>query len=145
MKILLSILLWVPVAAIKIILVAAGVFIVPLRIDSERGLPKLYWIGAARPYTVWEAAFRNPVGGFGRLIDHPDGDYTTYGSVEEPTATGPWFQKRFNIHGYYSSLRLVWRYSKTHYGELYIGWKLGSAPPEFDFALSPRFWATIGN
>ena len=145
MKILLSILLWVPVAAIKIILVVAGVVIVPMTIDRRDGLPDLYRTGKDRPYTAWEAVFRNPVGGFGWLIDHPLDPYTTYGSVEEPTVAGPRFQWRFNIFDYFSSLRLVWKYSDAHYGELYIGWKLGSAPPEFDFALSPRFWATIGN
>lgn len=142
MRTLLAILLLIPVAAIKIVLVLLGVIVVPL--TFQRGLPSLYRIGVGRPHTMWEAIVRNPVGGFGWLITHP-ATYATYGAVQEPHLTTARFQWRLRNYRWLSSLRLVWKYSDTRYGELYVGWKLGSAPPELDLALSVRLWATVGN
>lgn len=143
---LLAILLLPPVAAIKIILIPIGLVVVWVKMiylqrDMEHGL---YQIEKGRPFTYWEAAIRNPVGGFNFLIKHPD-NYDTYGKVYEPRLTTDRFQWRFNHYKLLCSLRLVWKYSGTRYGELYLGWKLGSAPPELDFALSLRPWATVGN
>ena len=58
----------------------------------------------------------------------------------------PKFQWRFRHYRFMCSIRLLWIYpGRKHYGELYIGWKLNSAPPELDFALSTRVWAEVGN
>ena len=142
-RIFLSVLLLIPVAFAKIGLVLVGLLIVPVTSDS-RGL---YRAGPGRPKTYWERAIRNPVGGFNYLISHPPAEeILTYGSVTEPTPEGPRFQWRFRqAWEPLCSMRIVWRYSRKNYGELYLGWKLLSAPPELDFALSLRPWATIGN
>lgn len=141
---LLAILLLPPVAVLKIVLILVGLVIVWVKLrfgnDMRRGI---YQIGNGRPYTYWEAAIRNPVGGFNYLIEHPE-TYASYGKVVEPGQTDDRFQWRFNHYKLLCSLRLVWKYSDTRYGELYLGWKLGSAPPELDFALSLRPWATVG-
>ena len=139
-KILLSILLLLPVAVVKVLLVILGLVLVPVTPASTG----LYRAGSGRPNTYWERAIRNPVGGFGWLLRHPN-SWKVFGSVSEPTPDGPRFQWRFRIAGILCSLRLVWRYSREKYGEMYLGWKIDSAPPEFDFALSLRPRATIGN
>ena len=94
-----------------------------------------------------ERAIRNPVGGFDYLIPHPPLEQVeTFGSVSEPTAEGPRLQARLRVAWEpLASIRIVWRYSGTKYGELYLGWKLLSQPPLLDFALSLRPYATIGN
>jgi len=141
MKILVSILLWLPVIALKIVLVIAGLLLVRFTSASSG----LYRAGPNRPWTWKERAIRNPVGGFDYLISHPD-DHSTFGTENpEPSSQGARFAWRFRIAGILSSIRLVWRYSKKNYGELYLGWKIGSAPPRLDFALSLRPWADIGN
>lgn len=132
----------VPVAAIKAILVIVGLIVVPVMFS--RGLPALYRIGEGRPQTIWEAAIRNPVGGFGFLFEHPEGEVYQIGEVLEATETTKTLQARCRTHKYFASVRFLWKYSETRYGELYIGWKLNSAPPEFDFALSARVWAKVG-
>ena len=147
MSILISILLWLPVAAFHIVAIIAGIiFIVP--VGLKFGMPRLYRAGANVPWTYWEMAWRNPVSGFRWLVKHPD-KYKTYGSAVEPKADGPRFQARFNNSGYLSSLRVIWRYTDFHYGEFYFGWKLGSEPPALDFGMSfppiCRWWARIGN
>lgn len=45
-------------------------------------------------------------------------------------------------------IRLLWIYpGARRYGELFIGWKLGyqEIADELDFALQPRFFATVGD
>lgn len=159
MKIVAAIILLIPVAIIKAILVVVGLPVVYIKMKREGDMLKgLYQIGKGRPFTYHEAAIRNPVGGFGWLFEHPpEDDVGTYGEVREPSDVKfvngakvkvPMFQSRFRIyeHDLMCSIRLLWIYPRRkHYGELYIGWKLLSAPPELDFALSPRIWATVGN
>jgi hypothetical protein len=156
MRTLISILLLAPVATYKIVLVVLGLIVVPLAFWKDRALPDIFRIGEGRPYTMWEAAIRNPVGGFGWLLPHPEShEIATYGEVREPSdilfmrgakIKVPSFQMRFRHHFPLCSIRLLWIYpGRKHYGELYIGWKLNSAPPELDFALSPRLWAEVGN
>ena len=141
LRILLSIVLWIPAIVLKVMLVLIGVFIVHLT-PSNRGL---YRAGPGRPTTYWERAIRNPVGGFDYLLPHPDTS-KTYGYVlMEPHKMANSFVWRFKVAGVLSSVRLVWKYSKTRYGECYLGWKIDSAPPRLDFALSLRPWATVGN
>ena len=158
MKIAVAIILLVPVMVLKAGLVVAGIPIVwaKLKWADTKMRDGVYQIGVGQPFTYWEAAIRNPVGGFGWLIDHPPRDEVkTYGEVREPShikfVNGakipvPHFQWRFRHHGLMCSIRLLWIYPRrNHYGELYLGWKLNSAPPELDFAMSPRPWATVGN
>jgi len=147
MKMILAILLLVPVAVIKVILILLGLVIVPFAFWRGKALPDMYRIGINRPYTVWEAMIRNPVGGFGWLLEHPEPEQVrTYGEVLEPSNIIKPLQARFRHAGLFCSIRLLWQYpGYKHYGELYLGWKLLSAPPELDFALSARFWATVGN
>ena len=50
--------------------------------------------------------------------------------------------------GALSMIRLLWIYpGARRYGELFIGWKLGyqEIADELDFALQPRFFATVGD
>ncbi len=139
---MLAIVLLLPVAVVKIILIVVGLIAVPITSPTSG----LYRAGPGRPMTYWERAIRNPVGGFGWLIPHPPSTLTkTYGSVSEPTSESPRFQWRFKRSRFpLCSFRVVWRYSAAKYGECYVGWKLDSAPPELDFALSLRPYATIG-
>jgi len=142
MKLLLGLALLLPVASIKIVLVILGLVLVPIT-NQVRGL---YRKGIGRPDTYWERAIRNPVGGFGWLIKHPPTrKITTRGSVQEPGSTTKRVQARLRYSGLLVSVRLLWKYSEEHYGEMYLGWKLRSAPPELDFALSLRLWADVGN
>jgi len=141
LKILLSIVLWIPVIVIKLVLVVLGLGIVPISSKTSG----LYRAGTGRPVTYWERAVRNPVGGFDYLLKHPDTS-KTYGYVlMEPHQMANSFVWRFKVAGVLSSVRMVWKYSKTRYGECYLGWKIDSAPPQLDFALSLRPWATVGN
>ena len=134
------------IMTVKAFLVLVGFVVVPLSFWRGRALPDLFQIGRNRPDTIWEAAIRNPVGGFGWIVPHPpEIEVRQWGEIEEPTAEGPWFQWRIRGCGWLSSIRFVWRYSDKRYGEFYLGWKLLSDPPELDFAMSPRLWATIGN
>jgi len=143
MRILLSILLWIPVALLHVLLIVLGWILIPVFLKTR--MPDIY---DGLPATYTNLAWRNPVSGFRNLVEHPD-KYKTYGSVVEPTADGPRLQIRFNNAGLLSSLRVVWRYNSKHYGEFYFGWKLGSEPPALDFGMSfpplCRWWATIGN
>lgn len=141
MKTVFSVLLWVPVVAIKVVLVVLGLIVVPVTSRTHG----LYRAGPDRPKTYWERAVRNPVGGFDYLIDHPKGNTRTYGALVEPHLTTERFQYRFKVAGVLSSIRIVWKYSKTRYGESYVGWKIDSAPPRLDFAMSLRPWAKVGN
>lgn len=139
----LSVLLWLPVMAVHAVLWLAGLVIVPATFPR---LPSLYVIAPGRPHTIWEAAIRNPVGGFRWLFAHPPADQVrTWGTENpEPTAQSRRFAWRFRLSGWMSSLRLVWRYSAGRYGELYVGWKLLSDPPPLDFGVSLRPWARVG-
>jgi hypothetical protein len=128
------------VAVIKVVLVLAGLVAVPFT-SATSGL---FRAGANRPHTYWERAIRNPVGGFDHLVPHPESFETEGADPIEPTKQHRRFAWRARHSGWLSSLRLVWRYNDTKYGELYIGWKLGSNPPLFDFALSLRPYATVG-
>ena len=141
LRIVVSLILWVPVIILKVLLVILGLVLVPVLMTLKKDLPKIY---RGVPATMWNQTIRNPVGGFGWLLKHPPSS-KQFGLLSEPTPDGPHFQWRFRLAGVTSSLRLAWRYSRTRYGELYLGWKIDSAPPEFDFALSLRPWATIGN
>ena len=141
LSVLIGLLLLPIVAAVKVILVLAGLVLVPLT-PSESGL---YRRGKSRPNTWWERAIRNPVGGFGFLIRHPTSVHTYGWKLVEPHQSARRFLWRFKTSGVMCSIRLVWKYSATRYGECYLGWKLDSAPPELDFALSLRPWATVGN
>ena len=142
---LLSVALWAPVIAVKVGLILLGLLIVPFYLKVlYRDPPNIWRFGVGRPLTVWEAAIRNPVGGFDYLITPPLG-YQTYGtSPIEPTLQSSRLAYRFRIKRLYSSLRLVVRYSNTKYGECYIGWKLGTTSGLLDFALSLRPYATVG-
>lgn len=145
MKLLLSIILWVPIAGLHILFILLGVvFLYPLILIGR--IPRIYQASPVRPQTYWEMAWRNPVSGFRYLVASPK-DYKTYGAVVEPTPGGPRFQVRFNHHKLLSSLRCVWRYTDKHYGEFYFGWKLGHDPLDFGMSFPPicRWWATIGN
>ena len=161
MKIL-SIIAWLPVIVIKFVLIIMGLIIVPFYMGVlKKNPPGLWRHGMGRPYTVWEAAIRNPVGGFDHLIIHPMEYKVITNLAQHPIngfdniemeaipmiKAGQKFAWRFRYAGILSSLRLVWLYPGkyvSHYGELYIGWKLGSNPPLLDFALSFRPWARVG-
>ncbi len=151
MTALLSIVLWLPVIAAKAVLALLGIVIVPWGVWSG-SVPWLYQADDNRPWTVWEMLVRNPVNNMKHLLSHPD-EYTTrtnLGGVQmeaQPMIDNDmrfaWRWRRSNI---LSSIRLVWVYNETRYGELYLGWKLGSAPPALDFAIQPfRWWAKVGN
>ena len=144
---ILSVLAWVPVALVKLALIVVGlpaVYIKRRRSGPESMYDGLFRIEKKRPNTYWEAAIRNPVGGFGYLIDPPT-EFATYGTHPiEPTKQNSRFAWRFRHRKLLSSIRLVWRYSSKYYGELYLGWKLGSEPHQLDFGLSLRPFATVG-
>ena len=142
LKALIGVVLWLPVALLKVGLILAGLIVVPLALLRGR-LPSLYQAGPGRPVTFWELAIRNPVGGFDYLIDPPY-DFEQWGEVLEATVTEKRLQVRVRFAGFLVSLRLLWRYNEDKYGELYVGWKLGSRRDALDFALSLRPWATVG-
>lgn len=80
------------------------------------------------------------------MLKHPE-KYVEAGTTEPgPTYHDKSFAWRWRRAGLLSSFRMVWLYPKRkHYGELYIGWKIDSEPPDLDFASSPRLWAEVGN
>ena len=101
MRILLSLLLWLPVIIIKIVLVFLGIVIVPVGFFSHN-LPKIYRGTLGRPNTIWELMVRNPVDGFKRIFKHPLKPYKEYGIVVEPHTTDVRFQWRFRIYKLFS-------------------------------------------
>ena len=139
---LISILLWPPVMALKIFLALLGVVIVPLGMWTD-SVPKLYESDNNRPWTCWEMIVRNPVNNFKKLVAHPY-SYSGYGTPD-PDKLEKKFAWRFRHYGLLSSIRLVWLYNEKKYGEFYLGWKLGSAKPDLDFAMQLRVWADVGN
>ena len=153
LKLLVGIFLLVPVAIVKIVFVGLGLIVVPFAMSPwtihgwAGTLPKAFLIAPNRPYTIWEAAVRNPVGGLDHLIT-PPATYDQWGEVKEPTVTRKSFQWRIRFSGVLVSFRMLWRDSDTKYGEMYLGWKLGSVPGTLDFALSVpplcRWYATVG-
>lgn len=138
--------IWPAALATKLILLLLGIPGVAIKralgLSMKRGV---YQVADGRPDTYWEAAIRNPVGGFDFLIDHPP-PYTIEqrGDVKEPGDTHRKFQWRLRWSGVLVSVRFVWKYSSSRYGELYLGWKLLSEPPKLDFASSIRPWAKVG-
>ena len=139
-------LLWIPVIAIKIVLVAAGLIIVPIGLRRDR-LPPLY---RGSPATFWNLAIRNPISGFGWYFDQPDGFSvkTNFGSDLESRPLRDAGQKsayRWRWAGWkvsYRYLRLL--KGGDRYLEVYFGWKLGSQPVELDFATQLRI-GDVGN
>ena len=139
-----SILVWIAMIPIKAVLFVAGIVIVPSHFWFKTPLPKLYQRTPGRPNTIWELMIRNPVDGLKRVIKHPD-SFSEKGMTEPgPTYHDKSFAWRWRRHKWLSSIRLVWRYNSKKYGEFYLGWKLGSEPPDLDFAISLRPYATIG-
>lgn len=145
-KIRLLTLLWIPVILVKIVLALLGLVLVPIT-SSRSGM---YRRGINRPNTYWERAIRNPVGGFGYLLKHPK-EYGQYG-VHDPDK---WILRntdtrrsvfRWRWSGWMVSYRRVWKHANNRYSEIYIGWKLGSAPDwaELDFAMQYRRKRRIG-
>ena len=145
-----SCVLWIPVAILKIVLALIGLFVVPicLRLGEpthlwQKGAVPDWWLTMSQNRNViaqrfprfWWWAIRNPVSGFGSLIS-PRGTYRQWGSITEPHQTDLKWQWRFRLSGLLSSFRCVWKYSKTRYGELYLGWKLGST--NWNFAMQLR-------
>ena len=127
--------------------------------------------GRGRPFTLNEMIFRNFGEGFKRLFDHPPfGSVSTIGLAEPgPTYHDRRFAWRYRSAGLFASFRAVWVYWREpltlykpdsfffwrseswsiveippKYGELYIGWKLLSEPPDLDFATSLRVFSTVG-
>lgn len=135
----LGIALWPLIMAVKVALVLVGLVAVRYT-DPDRGMWRR---GFGRPDTWWERAIRNPVGGFDHMIRHPD-SYNQWGEVREAPFTLKRFQWRVRYSGLLVSVRLLWQYNHERYGELYVGWKLGSNTPLLDFAMSLRPWATSG-
>ncbi len=141
-KLVVGVCLLFPLVVVKIILTLLGLIIVPVGMKTK--VPRLYRASEGRPWTFWEMAVRNPVGGLDYLLNHP-ADYLTYGYEPlEPTLQDRRFAWRVRQSGVLVSFRCVWRYSAEKYGELYVGWKLGSEPPKLDFATSLRPWAEVG-
>lgn len=174
MRALIAILLLLPFAALKIVLVIVS------------GL--LYyccykWIDNHRPPMFFRAEgdarynadrvdnhndlVRNPVGGmaywFGQppknprppdlYYDFPDvapPTFRQYGYIEpNESATMPRLQARFRRYSWLCSMRAVVRWSGKRYSEVYVGWKLNGPEDReqrqhMDFALSVRPWARIG-
>ena len=64
MAAVLSVLLWIPCAAVKVVLALAGLVIVPVYFWLQLELPKIYRGTPGRPHTVWELTFRNMVDGW---------------------------------------------------------------------------------
>ncbi len=150
---IISVLLWAPVSLAKAVLVVLGLPVVYFGLKAGK-VPSLWRKGHNRPNTWAELAIRNPVGGFGYLIDHPEA-FIEWGEILEPHKTDKRFQIRFRQAKLLSSVRFVVKYTNTKYGEVYWGWKLGSwqatknkykdeTLPELDFAMSIRPFATVG-
>lgn len=144
----LAILIVWPIAiAAKLILVVLGLLVVPVSIFILKTDPPKPWNGPpVGNIPQWKnLMIRNPVSGFGLIFRHPVTRTTTFGEIREPHTTDSKFQFRLKHNGLFCSIRMLWKYSRTRYGELYVGWKLDSEPPLLDFALSLRPWATVGN
>ena len=143
---ILAILLWPPVIAVKLVLVVLGFIVVPVGMAVGR-IPTLYRNDESRgrPYTLWEMVVRNPVDGFKYLLKHPK-SWKEAGLTEPgPTYHDKAFAWRWRRSGLLASIRLVWVFRKRKkYGELYLGWKIGSEPPDLDFATSLRPFSSIG-
>ena len=139
---------WVPVIILKVILILIGLPLLAIVFWLDKDIPSLYRQGVGRPLTWWELAIRNPVGGFGFILlgRYPKRPYTIHqlGEVLEATEGSKRFQWRIRYKGILMSFRALWIYNASKYGEVYIGWKLGSSPDELDFALSFRPYAQIG-
>ena len=139
------IVLMVPV---KILLTLLGLLVVPIGFWTGH-MPRLYRGTPGRPDTIWELAVRNPVDGLKRVIPHPE-TFSEAGNgllesrqMVDARRYGAW---RWRRSGALASLRCIWIYPGAHhYGELYVGFKLGSEPPDLDFALSLRPRGTVGN
>lgn len=142
--------LWLPVVIVKLIYFLMGLIIVPLFMATGSKLPDMWRVGKGRPYTIWEAAIRNPVGGFGYIFEPPI--YWNTEGIHDPdrwlanvAEEHPDLRKkekntiyRWRWTGWMISYRRVWLWNETHYGEIYFGWKLGSDPDQLDFATSFR-------
>lgn len=147
---------WIPWVAVKLVLMALGVVVVPFGLATGKWW-KLYEATEGRPVTFWELVFRNPVDGMKRYIKHP---YIEPGEKhsklvlesgfipedEKWNKFPDYFFWRWRRYKWMASFRMVWIYpGHKYYGEFYFGWKLNSEPPDLDFAMSPRILAKVGN
>lgn len=148
-----SILLWIPVAAVKVALAFVGFVIVPLFMALNWKLPKVYRGTPGRPHTIWELTFRNMVDGWKWYFDQPmahlsGGSHPVYLESFALHVQGRRFGWQWRRSGLRSMFRCMWIYpGGVHYGEFFIGWKIGyqEIRKELDFALQLRPWADVGN
>ena len=134
---------WPPVAALKIVLIIAGLVIVPVGLLFNC-LPDMYQVGKNRPRTFWELALRNPVGGFNFIWERPE-HVCQLGKIIEAPYTTKRIQFQAQAANQFSSLRCLWKYNEERYGEFWFGWKLDSPKHEgMDFSLQFRPWAKVG-
>jgi len=149
--VVLSIALWVPLIAIKWLLIWPVTFVVVsimwLQRVPHEAWPKFFRNDNHRPFTYHEMVFRNFAEGVKRIFRHPpEAEVKEAGRTEPgPTYHPKHFAWRWRRYGMASSIRLVWVYPfRKYYGELYLGFKLNSEPPDLDFATSLRPFAKVG-
>lgn len=151
----LSVLLWLPMTAVKLVLILLGPLVVPACFWFHWRIPKPWRGTPGRPRTMWELIIRNPADGLKQYFTNPPlekqrraGSHPGYLEsaplVKEVRYFG-WQWRRYKL---YSMVRIVWIYpGKKRYGEWFLGFKLGYEPEYgMDFAGPlPRPWATVGN
>ena len=134
------VLAWLPVIAIKVVLVLLGLLAyVYWRLTGH--MPELY-----KPsrdiWTFNEIVVRNPADGLKYLVKPPVSWYeaTNSNGMEQHDLRrqGKRVAYRWRRKGLMASLRCTWIWSEKKGGECYIGWKLGSEKGALDFALSLR-------
>lgn len=150
------VLVWPLIVCIKVVLAILGFVIVPVCFYTPKlRVPLIYRGTPGRPKTVWELAFRNPVDGLKRYFDNPPlekqirkGSHPGHLESAPLVKQGRWYGWHWRRYKLYSMFRIVWIYpGKKHYGEWFIGFKLGYEPEHgMDFGGPfPRIWATVGN
>ena len=151
---LLSILLWLPALAVRLVLVLLGLVAVPLSLlgDGQYRTPKMWawwgdaesvpewWVeehGSERLAKFWWMAVRNPTSGLRwfheqPLVEtHPNPDNLVYGHYSKSASR--WM--RYGLYSEYWYLRAVGRKKF----EFRIGWKFADGTPGFLPCVSLRY------
>lgn len=170
---IIAVLLIIPAAIIKLLLVLLGLIMVPVALmfnkwppfawlwgNDEDGVPD-WWLARAKDKHIvartfprwWWYAIRNPVNNLRFLFDDVTPDklhIRTNWNAEGWAMEAPQMQEvgqhtawRFVRHGWKAGYRRVWLDRDT-YSEIWFGWKLASPVPGLGFAMQVRLNRTIG-
>lgn len=165
---------WPLIFAIRLVLIIAGLFIVPLAIlldfprwlwvygNYEEGCPN-WWLGVAQikggviglfPRWWWYAV-RNPINNFRYLFkDYPleecetqtNWDRKKNGQMEagELIAAGQQSAYLWAAKGWKAGYRKIWLNGEGKYSEVWLGWKIGSPVQGCGFTSQIRLRVDVG-